>query len=277
VNIALVRDRGVRVNDRMSPLYRNWLVSQGMSRNTIEQRVKFAEHFERRWGTFDVPSHEVVEWLMGYTGWTRRTYLSHVKSLYAFLIETGVVTESPVAKMRTPPPPPPRPKPLNAEELRTVLESADDRMRAWLLLGYLAGLRCHEIAKVRGEDIDERSFYVLGKGGREAVLPTHGALWTLAQSYPRKGWWFPSPQAKHDHVSPSLVGQCIRHHFRACGIEGTGSVHRLRYSFGTELSRSGAQIRVVQTLLRHSSLETTQRYIAVDEAERRAAIGGLVA
>lgn len=150
-------------------------------------------------------------------------------------------------------------------------------MAAWLLLGSLAGLRCHEIAKVAGEDIDERSLYVLGKGGQEAVLPTHPVLWELAQSYPRRGYWFPSVQQKREFVSTSQVGNKIRVHFRACGIEGEGAVHRLRYSFGTNLARSGAQMRVVQDLMRHKSLETTMRYVAVDSDERIAAMRMLVA
>jgi integrase/recombinase XerD len=78
-------------------------------------------------------------------------------------------------------------------------------------------------------------------------------------------------------VSTSQVGNKIRDHFRACGIEGEGAVHRLRYSFGTNLARSGAQMRVVQDLLRHASLETTMRYVAVDSDEKVAAMRMLVA
>lgn len=281
--LSVVRDNQPGTNlgkvepSAMLPLYKNWLTVQGYAPTTVEQRVKFAAIYLRRFGTFDPPAHDVADWLMGYRGWTRGTYMSHLKSLYTFLLETGAVSSSPIEKMRRPSAPPPQPKPLSSTEMTTVLATANDRMKTWLLLGVLAGLRSHEIAKFSGKDIDERELYVCGKGGREAVLPTHPLLWERAQDYPRADYWFPSPQHHRDHVSPSLVGNEMRAHFRACGIGGRGAVHRLRYSFGTNLSRSGVGMRVVQELMRHSSLETTQRYIAVDDSERRAAIAGLVA
>jgi len=63
--------------------------------------------------------------------------------------------------------------------------------------------------------------------------------------------------------------------FAANGIEG--SIHRCRHTYATALLRSGVNIRVVQELMRHSSLASTQRYTAVDEDERRDAINRLVA
>lgn len=256
--------------------YKNWLIAHGLARTTIEQRVEFAQARIREWGTLDQPAHVVVPWLSQFQGWTRRTYLNHLRSVYAWMIETGALEASPVARMRTPPPPPPRPSPLTSEELTAALTAATGDLRAWLLLGYLAGLRCHEIAKIRGEDIDERALYVLGKGGQEAVLPTHELLWQLAQSYPRHGYWFPSPQAKRAFVSESQIGNKVRAHFRSLGIEN-GSVHRLRHSYGTSLARQGTQIRIVQDLMRHRSLDTTMRYVLVDEEEKRRAVGLLVA
>lgn len=261
----------------MLALYLQWLVGQGMARNTVEQRVKFARLLLVKWGTFDRSAHEVVAWLDQFRGWTRVTYYNHLTSLYAFLVETGVVTESPLRKMKRPTTPNPAPNPLSPAELRRVIDAADDRMRAWLLLGCLAGLRAHEIAKVHGADITESHLVVDGKGGVMAVIPTHERLWELAQGYPRDDWWFPSPHRDKTHVSMALVSNSIRDHFRACGITGKGAAHRLRYSFGTNLARAGVNMRVTQELLRHKSLETTERYIYVADEERRSAIAGLVA
>jgi integrase/recombinase XerD len=63
--------------------------------------------------------------------------------------------------------------------------------------------------------------------------------------------------------------------FKANGIEG--SIHRCRHTYATQLLRAGVNIRVVQTLMRHASLTSTQIYTAVDEDERRDAINRLVA
>ena len=257
--------------------YLVWLAQQGLSSCTIEQRVKFARLLLAQWGTFDRPAHEVVSWLMSYRGWTRRTYYNHLTSIYTYLIEIGEIAISPLARMTPPKEPRPNPNPLSPEELRRVLAAADERMLAWLLLGSLAGLRAHEIAQVHGRDISEQTLFVHGKGDQDALLPVHPLLWKLAQRYPRDDWWFPSPQRNRDHVSMALVSNSIRYHFRACGVEGRGAAHRLRYSYGTNLARQGANMRVVQELLRHKQLATTERYILVEDSERRAAVMSLSA
>jgi integrase/recombinase XerD len=254
--------------------YDDWLTARGLSPNTVSQRVRFAESRLREWGTLDLPGAVVATWLNRQQGWTRRTYLAHFRSVYAWMVDTGQLAASPLAHYRTPPTPAPRPRPLSAAELERVFTGADGSLLAWLMLGFFAGLRAHEIAKVAGQDVTAEAFYVRGKGGQDAVLPTHPELWRLAQSYPRAGYWFPSVQAKREWVSPSQVGNKIRAHFRACGVD-QGAVHRLRYSYGTTLARSGVQMRVVQELLRHRSLETTMRYVAVDDAEKRAAMAAL--
>ena len=73
-------------------------------------------------------------------------------------------------------------------------------------------------------------------------------------------------------VRGNLFSDSLR---KAAGIEG--SLHRCRHYFGTELLREGVSTRVIQTLMRHESLATTENYLAVDEAERVAAIRRLAA
>lgn len=266
---------GVKRSGMSLPGYVDWMLQQGLAGSTVAQRLKFASWVLRQWGTLDRPASEVVSWLMGYRGWTRRTYYNHLTSIYAYLIEIGEMTVSPLARMKAPTEPIPNPNPLTDAELRRVLAAADLRMQTWLLLGALAGLRAHEIAQVHGRDVGTDTLFVCGKGGQEALLPLHPILREVADNYPPDDWWFPSPHHGRDHVSMSLVSNSIRAHFRACGITGKGATHRLRYSYGTNLARSGANMRVVQDLLRHKRLATTERYIRVEDAERRAAIAAL--
>lgn len=256
--------------------YEQWLSTQHLSANTINQRLRFAERRHAAWGTFDLEPAELASWLDGFTGWTRRTYYSHLHSLYLWLVERGDVSESPMPALRRGRTPRPRPNPLTSEETTRVLTAADDaRLLAWLTLGIYAGLRAHEIAKIHGRDVTQSALYVVGKGGQGASVPTHPLIWNLAQSYPRAGYWFPSPQRDREHVSASLVGQRVRDHFRAYGL--SGSIHRTRATYGTELLRSGANIRIVQELLRHSSLTSTEHYLGITEEEKRAAILRLAA
>src|SRR5690606_12427458 len=112
-------------------------------------------------------------------------------------------------------------------------------LRAWMLLALLAGLRVHEIAKLRGQDIDEACIVVDGKGGQLATIPTHPDLWELAQTYPRHGLWFPSPVRRGEPYTADHISGQVADRFRACGI-ARGSIHRLRATYGTNLLRNGA-------------------------------------
>lgn len=257
--------------------FRLWLTGQGMSASTIKQRCDFLEARLRSWGTMDHAPAFVAAWLTQYQGWTRRTYHGHLVSIYEFLIDSGALVTNPVGRIRPGPMPAGKPNPLDPADLERVLSTAHGHLLAWLLLGFLAGLRCFEIAKIRGDDISATTLFVHGKGGQDAILPTHPDLWKLAQEYPSDGWWFPSVQAKRDHISEGQIGAKIREHLRENGVVGRGSIHRLRHTYLTQLSRNGVPVRVLQELARHKSLATTQLYLEVNSAEKVAAIRSLVA
>lgn len=135
-----------------------------------------------------------------------------------------------------------------------------------------AGLRTHEVAKIRGEDVGREYIAVLGKGGRAASTPTHPQLWQLAQSFPRRGLWFPSARRPGQPYATSYIGRKVADRFRQVGIE-RGSIHRLRATYGTNLVRAGVNHRMAQTLMRHSSLETTTR--EVNQSSKRTRSPGL--
>lgn len=250
--------------------YREWLIGQGFSPNTVKSRVILAARVLAEWGTWDQPPTVVASWLALYDQWTRRTYQNHLTSLYAFLVDVEVLRASPVARIRSTPMPDPRPKPLSDVELAAVLGSADGDLRAWLLLASKAGLRAHEVAKLRGEDVDAFGLTVRGKGGKVARLPVHPLLRELAEEYPTAGYWFP---ANGGHVTAQLVTRRVGKHFRAHGVEG--GIHRCRHTYGTHLVRAGTPLHVVRDLMRHSSLATTQSYLGVNEEERLAAIASI--
>lgn len=251
--------------------YGDWLIGQGFSDTTVRLRMTLATRVLTEWGNWDQPPSVVASWLSQYDQWTRRTYQNHLTSLYAYLVEVEAVAMSPIARLRRAPEPTPTPKPLTDDELSTLLETADDTMHAWLLLASKAGLRRHEVAKIRGEDIDRVGLTVLGKGGKVARLPVHPFIRELTARYPTTGYWFPHRTDPAAHVRPGFVSKRVGEHFRANGIEG--GIHRCRHTYGTHLVRAGTPIHVVRDLMRHASLATTQLYLGVDEDERLAAIG----
>lgn len=253
-----------------------WLTAWGASPNTVRDKVVVIRKAIAIWGDPAAVSREDVErWLANpsFSPSTRATYFSHAKSFFGWLQETGRIDVNPVDGMRRPRQPKGHPRPLSPVEVTRVLAACDGHMRAQIMLALFAGLRVHEVAKFRGEDIDQGSIYVSGKGGKQAMIPTHPLLWDLAGHYPPRGWWFPSKRSVSGHVQSTSITAAVSRFFDQLGIDG--SLHRCRHSYGTNLLRGGANLRVVQTLLRHESLATTALYTAVDEDERSAAIRAL--
>lgn len=269
--ILTVLEGGLTLQD-----YENWMLEQGLRPKTIEQRMGFAAWRHREWKTWHVSSGTIAGWLSQYSGWTALTYHSHLCSIYKWLVESAAIEASPMDIVRRPPTPRPKPKPLSPAQVEAVLDGVTGHLRTWMLLALLAGLRVHEIAKLRGEDIDEATIFVDGKGGQSASVPTHPVLWELAKTYPRIGMWFPSPARPGETYSPDHISGQIADRFRAAGVE-KGSIHRLRATYGTTLRRSGVDVRVIQLLMRHSSLATTEHYLGVDDDECAAAIRLLAA
>lgn len=259
----------------MGKTYGEWLNEHGHSPTTIAARTRFYRSRLTAWGSWDVPVVTLTDWLSTYSGWSRCTYHAHLTSIYDWLVDTGQRAENPMRQLRSPKKPPPRPRPLTEADLRRAFLAADTRTGTFLALGYYAGFRAFEVAKFHGRHITEETITVLGKGGVVAELPTHPILWDLAQLYPRDDYWFPSPREGYDHIGSTMVTRAVRLLFRELGL--SGATHRARHSYGTSLLRGGANIRVVQELMRHSSLATTAAYLGVDEVERRTAIGSLAA
>jgi integrase len=96
-----------------------------------------------------------------------------------------------------------------------------------------------------------------GKGGKDRVVPIHAALARLLHGIPARG---PVIVGHHGHrVTPDTVGDIIRRHFAALGIDGTP--HQLRHVFGTEAARAAAgDLVTVAALMGHASTSTTMGY-----------------
>jgi integrase/recombinase XerD len=255
--------------------YAEWMRSWGAAPSTITKRMVVAKVIAATYPDPGAVTPADLTTMLAnptYSAWTRATYYGHMRSLFGWLTDTERIDDDPTNKVRRPKSPSPQPRPLTTQEAAAALAAATGHLRTWLLLGMFAGLRAHETAKIRGEDVTEETIFVIGKGRKAATIPTHPVVWEVAQDYPRVGPWFPGRQ-RNEHVSSVAVSQLITTLFRDLGI--VGSYHRCRHFYGTALLRSGANLRVVQDLMRHSSLATTAAYLGVDESERQAAIRGL--
>lgn len=255
--------------ERVVLAYEQYLRSWASTTTTVSRTV-MARRCLLAWGIDGFTTNN-IEKLLGdqANGWTRSTYHANLTCFCGWLVTGGLLTTNPMTEVHKPRRPRSRPRPLTDRQVDAVLSVAKGRTRDWIMFALLAGLRAHEIAKLRGEDIDSTGIYVEGKGGKKDVLPCHPDLWAIAQTYPPDGFMWPG-KSKGTSISRAHLTSTVSELFDLVGVEG--SVHRCRHTFGTRLLRAGVNIRTVQRLLRHESLATTQLYTAVDEEELLSAV-----
>lgn len=205
---------------------------------------------------------------------TRGTFLA----FYSFLHAEGLIAENPSIRLPVVKVPPHRPRPYTQEQIDRLLNTgAYKRTRAMILLAAYQGLRASEVAAVHSDDIDMHAgtIKIFGKGGRTDYLPLHPVVRELAETM-HAGWWFPARGGRDGHIRGQSVSDLLTDARNRAGIADKALTgHSLRHTFGTELVRGGANIRAVQELMRHSSLQTTQRYTQVLDEDRREALAVL--
>ncbi|MEO1732454.1 MAG: site-specific tyrosine recombinase XerD [Pseudomonadota bacterium] len=221
---------------------------------------------------------------------TRARRLSAIKQLYRFAYDEGWRRDNPTLQMRGPGRERTLPKTLSLDEVDRLLEAATatgrtpaDRCRNTCLMQllYATGMRVTElvampVAAVRG---DPDMLMVLGKGDKERLVPLSPPsrqalrLWLaerdkaedagLKNGCPRSRFLFPS-RGKSGHLTRHSFYLLIKDLAVAANIDaGKVSPHTLRHAFATHLLANGADLRVIQTLLGHADVATTEIYTHV--------------
>lgn len=253
--------------------------ARGYSENTIRNRRAIIESFDRSCGhTLTATTRDAIAFLArrGIKPSTRRVYHVSLAAFFRFLVSSGYRADDPTAEIPAPRAPRGRPRPFTREQIDALIDSgAYRRTRAMILLGYYQGFRVSTIAAVHGRDIDLRSLLirVRVKGGKERVSPLHPVIADLARTMPRDDWWFPARKGKDGHIDGRGVTDLVRRARIRAGIrDDTLTAHSLRHSFGTHLIEDGVDVRVIQELMHHESLATTQIYTGVSDRLTRAGI-----
>ena len=217
----------------------------------------------------------------GYSARSNARLLSALRSFYAQQVRTGALAADPAALLDTPKLPRPLPKALSESQVEALLSApAVDqpqglRDRAMLELMYATGLRVSELVGLPSAAVNLRQgvLRVTGKGGRERMVPLgeEAQRWLeryLAEARPRLLGPGSSPLLftgmRGGPLSRQLFWRAVKRHALAAGVDPARvSPHGLRHSFATHLLNHGADLRVLQLLLGHSSLSTTQIYTLV--------------
>lgn len=210
------------------------------------------------------------------TASTMRTERGAIIAFYTFLKEEGLRDDNPALRLPKVEVAKGQPRPFSPEQIDAMLTSgAYRKTRAMILLGCYQGFRVSSIARVHGHDIDRmtNTIRTIGKGNKERRLPLHPMIAELAQSMPPDAWWFPARKNPATHIHPASVTNLItKAKLRAGILDPHLTPHSLRHSFGTDLVEAGVDIRVVQELMMHESLSTTQIYTGVSEQRKQAGI-----
>ena len=206
---------------------------------------------------------------------------SALRRFYRFLVEDGLRSDDPSASLPQPQLQRPLPRILAESQVEAIFEAAQDkaasgeplalRNLALLELLYGSGLRASEVISLpRGAVRPGQAFLILsGKGSKERLVPISGraeaAVKAWLENVPAaSAWLFPSGRK---HLSRVRLFQLVRQLAADAGIPPDRiSPHVLRHAFATHLLSGGADLRVLQELLGHADIATTQIYTHVDAA-----------
>lgn len=250
--------------------------SLGHSPRTIESRIYTVNKLARDGvDPLTATTAQISDWLAS-AGMKRSsigTYRAQLRAWYAWLVLTDRRLDDPTAKLGQMRVDRGTPRPLSDASVVALLAACEDRRswqtRAYVILACFAGLRVHEIAKIRGEDVSDTHVFVLGKGGKPGLVPLHPRVADLAARMPTSGHWFPSPMEGVEHVSRVSVGLAISRAMQRAKVAGTP--HACRHYFATAVLRT-SDILSTQSAMRHKSISTTSIYAQLPNDRVRDAV-----
>lgn len=202
-----------------------------------------------------------------------------LRAYFAWALERGLIDEDPAARVSAPRPNSRLPEIVGREQLGALLDAdwGDDpwarRDRAVCEILYGAGLRVSEVCGLDLDGLDERGglLRVLGKGRKERLVPLHGAGWRAVRAWRARrvevmGPDSPASALFFNRRGARLGPRDVRRILDRRLALGHVHPHALRHTYATHLLEGGADLRVVQELLGHESLTTTQLYTHVSKS-----------
>lgn len=217
---------------------------------------------------------------LGFSASSNARLLSCLRSFYGLLLRQGKRSDNPSERIEAPRQGRRLPGTLSEAEVEALLGAPDTstplglRDRAMIELMYATGLRVSELVGLSGGQVNLRQgvLRVVGKGSKERLVPVGDVALRWLQRYlddarPQILGKRQSDALFVTHRGGSMSRQAfwylLRRHAQTAGFAGPISPHKLRHSFATHLLNHGADLRVVQLLLGHEDLSTTQIYTHV--------------
>ena len=270
--------RGLADNTRMAyrsdlEQFAQWLLLRGQSLQQVRRDTLL----------------EYLSWRLesGYKARSSARFLSGARGFYQYLLEEGLIIENPTLQVELPQIGRSLPDTLSEADVEALLAAPDVaevlglRDRCMLEVLYACGLRVTELISLTLDQLNMRQgvVRVMGKGSKERLVPLGETALDWLVLYIKEGRGELLSAATTDVLFPSQRGQQmtrqtfwhrIKIHAKAANITKPLSPHTLRHAFATHLLNHGADLRVVQMLLGHSDLSTTQIYTHVARARLQA-------
>lgn len=226
---------------------------------------------------------------IGVTARSQCRILSGIRSFYKFLVTDGYIQDDPTELLESPQLGDHLPEVLSVEEI-DMIESAIDlskweghRNRAIIEVLFSCGLRVSELTNLKLSNLylDEEYVRVEGKGRKERLVPIS------QKAIKELGYWFDDrrlmniKKGEEDyvflnrrgaHLTRTMILIMVKKYAEEAGIKKTISPHTFRHSFATALLEGGADLRVIQAMLGHESIGTTEIYTHIDTHTLREAI-----
>ena len=282
---------------RLTEDFRNYLrIERGMSPNTVASYVRDVEGLLKAYegylpadiGTAEVERHLSDRILKGLSKRSQARLLSSLRSFFNWCIEEGDLKDNPCDRIDAPKLGKYLPAVLSVEEVDAIMESVDLkaptglRDRAILEVLYGCGLRVSECTGLLLSHVhlDEGYVDVVGKGNKQRIIPLGEMAAEAVRNYlPAR----PEPAARaYEDVlflnrsgrplSRVSVFNLVKERAMAAGIHKEISPHTFRHSFATHLIEGGADLRIVQEMLGHESILTTEIYTHIDSSTWQAAV-----
>ena len=256
----------------MFTAYMNSMAAAGLAESTIELRIRHVRSFEAvHRNLLTATSPELEEYLARFRGNSaeyRKSIRSSLCKFYGWAYKHGYVDRNPADILDPIHIPRLIPRLAPDDDIQLSLVGAPDHESGMILLGRLACLRLTELSSLHERHREKDLLRVTGKGAKMRMVPINDDLMPILLRLERVnggGYYFPGRFGGHMH--PQAVNKII--------TRRTGwNPHSLRHAGATAAYRSTRDLRAVQELLGHASLQTTQRYLHVGMDEVRAAAAG---
>ena len=269
----------------METFLRHLEIERGMSQHTLrayrkdlETFAAYAEKEPEDIEMIDVRGFVARQIKDGLSKTTAGRRLAAVRSFLKFLTREGFLKANPAKLVTTPKAEKHLPKFLSVDDVFALIEKPDTisfihtRDRAILELLYSSGLRVGEVAGLNVEDINTREglVKVKGKGRKERIVPVGSKAVDAIKSYMVEKILLKKKNKAlflnrtGSPLSERGIRRIVVKYARLVGVSGQIGPHTLRHTFASHLLQAGADLRVIQELLGHASLSTTQKYTHLD-------------